>query len=122
MIYPWTSPVSILTKLLKTSTPLLYIFADDTSLNIIVEDPIHTADQLNSDLAKLHRWAHKWLVSFNPGMSECIRLSMSCQFTLRSVVILYMMCKLHYDDDSIVKTRGGGGGAWNSPLRKMMVF
>ena len=75
MIYPWTSTVSILTKLLKTSTPLLYIFADDTSLNIIVEDPIHTSDQLNSDLAKLHRWAHKWLVSFNPGMSEYILLS-----------------------------------------------
>ena len=37
-----------------------------------------------------------------------------------------MMCKLHYDDEGIVKTRGGGegrgGGAWNWPSRKMMVY
>ena len=53
--------------LLKTLTPLLDFFADDTSLNIIVDDPMQTADQLNSDLAKIHCWADKWLVTINPG-------------------------------------------------------
>ena len=42
------------------------LFADDTSWSIIVDDPIQAADQLNLDLAKIHRWADKWLVTFNP--------------------------------------------------------
>ena len=33
------------------------LFADDTSLYIIVEDPLRAAGQLNSDLAKIHLWA-----------------------------------------------------------------
>ena len=45
-------------------------FAYDTSLYIIVDDPIQTAEQLNLDLAKIHHWADKWLVTFNPGKSE----------------------------------------------------
>ena len=33
---------------------------------------IQAADQLNSDLAKIHRYADKWLVTFNSGKSESI--------------------------------------------------
>ena len=51
------------------------LFADDTSLYIIVDDPIQAAEQLNLDLAKIHHWADKWLVTFNPGKSESILLS-----------------------------------------------
>ena len=51
------------------------LFADDTSLYIIVEDPLRAADQLNSDLAKIHLWANKWLVSFNPSKSASIIFS-----------------------------------------------
>ena len=40
------------------------LFADDTSLYIIVENPFQAAEQLNSDLQKIHRWAAKWLVTF----------------------------------------------------------
>ena len=51
------------------------LFADDTSLYIIVYDPIQAAEQINLDLAKIHHWADKWLVTFNPGKSESILLS-----------------------------------------------
>ena len=46
------------------------LFADDTSLYIIVDDPIQAAEQLNMDLAKIHRWAEKWLLTFNPVSSS----------------------------------------------------
>ena len=39
------------------------LFDDDTSLYIIVDNPI-------SDLAKIHAWAVRWLVSFYPAKSE----------------------------------------------------
>ena len=51
------------------------LFADDTGLYIIVEDPLRAANQFNSDLAKIHLWATKWLVSFHPSKSESIIFS-----------------------------------------------
>ena len=51
------------------------LFADDTTLYIIVANPLHAANQLNSDLSKIHQWATKWLVTFNPSKSESIIFS-----------------------------------------------
>ena len=45
------------------------LFADDTSLYIIVDNPVDAAIELNSDLLKIHHWATKWLVTFNPAKS-----------------------------------------------------
>ena len=48
------------------SLPLIY--ADDTSLLEIVDDPAVSADRLtcNSDLKKIAVWADKWLVTIKP--------------------------------------------------------
>ena len=51
------------------------LFADDTSLYIIVDNPVQAADQLYSDLTKIHQWANKRLVTFNPTKSESIIFS-----------------------------------------------
>ena len=50
-------------------------FADDTSLYLIVDEPCVAATQFSSDLAKIHMWAEKWLVKFNPAKSEAIVIS-----------------------------------------------
>ena len=42
------------------------LFADDTSLFIIVDDP---------DLDKISNWASKWLVTFNPSKTETLLFS-----------------------------------------------
>ena len=42
------------------------LFADDTSLYIIVTDPDTSAELLTSDLVKIEDWAEKWLVTFQP--------------------------------------------------------
>ena len=39
------------------------LFADDTSIYLIVDDPNETADSLNNDLTKIHDWTTKWLVT-----------------------------------------------------------
>ena len=51
------------------------LFADDTSLYIVVDNPQQAANLLNADLAKIHLWASRWLVSFNPSKSESMTLS-----------------------------------------------
>ena len=51
------------------------LFADDTSLFIIVDNPTTAALCLNSDLEKLSRWAAIWLVTFNPFKNESLLIS-----------------------------------------------
>ena len=41
------------------------LFADDTSLNIVVENPTAAAITLNNDLNFITAWASDWLVDFN---------------------------------------------------------
>ena len=51
------------------------LFADDTSLYLVVDDPIETAETINGDLDKIHIWSEKWLVKFNPQKTETMILS-----------------------------------------------
>ena len=51
------------------------LFADDTSLFIIVDNPVTAADSLNTDLTKISQWAATWLVTFNPAKTEALLFS-----------------------------------------------
>ena len=51
------------------------IFADDTSLYLIVDSPIVCSNILNKDLRTIHSWADKWLVNFNANKTESILFS-----------------------------------------------
>ena len=51
------------------------LFADDTSLYIIVDSPDHAAQLLIADLEKITKWAETWLVKFNPGKTESLLIS-----------------------------------------------
>ena len=51
------------------------LFADDTSLYLVVDDPIETVETLNGDLDKINIWSEKWLVKFNPQKTETMILS-----------------------------------------------
>ena len=48
----------------------IQLFADDTSLYLLVEHPDVTAQLLNIDLETIAKWAKLWLVAFNPSKSE----------------------------------------------------
>ena len=51
------------------------LFAEDTSLYIIVDTPVNAAFKLNSDLLKIHNWATRWRVTFNPSKSKSLLIS-----------------------------------------------
>ena len=46
------------------------LFADDTSLYLIVNEPVEAARCLNSDLELICQWAERWLVKCNTAESE----------------------------------------------------
>ena len=51
------------------------LFADDTSLYIIVDDPVTAAGCLNTDLQRITRWASLWLVKFNRAFRQRLKRS-----------------------------------------------
>ena len=51
------------------------LFADDTSLLDIIDDPDLSAKRLNDDLERLHIWSSKWLVTFNLAKTEVVTCS-----------------------------------------------
>ena len=51
------------------------LFADDTSLFIIVNDPASAATFLNSDLVKISQWTNTRLMTFNPSKSVAFLIS-----------------------------------------------
>ena len=46
------------------------VFADDTSLFSIVNDPDISALELNHDLHLISQWAYQWKMSFNPDPTK----------------------------------------------------
>ena len=74
--------------LLKIFTVTYVFFADDTCLFIIVDDPIEAAQMLNSDMDKIHQWAKKWLVRFNPAKSETLIFSRKIKKPFHSNIIM----------------------------------
>ena len=42
---------------------MAFVYADDTTLFEVVDDPIASAEKLNSDLVKISEWSDKWLVT-----------------------------------------------------------
>ena len=58
----------IVTKIKST----VRLFADNTSLYLIVDGPIEAARCLNSDLELIYQWAECWLVKFNAAESELL--------------------------------------------------
>ena len=47
-------------------TSTVKLFADDTSLFLVVNDPNISANELDKDLELISEWAYKWKMSFNP--------------------------------------------------------
>jgi len=51
------------------------LFADDTSLFVVVDNPNSAAAVLERDIDKIAKWADTWLVKFNPLKSESLVIS-----------------------------------------------
>jgi hypothetical protein len=52
-----------------------FLYADDTSLLEIVEDPQLTSAKLNSDLTNISKWTRDWLVTIHPSKIEAVIFS-----------------------------------------------
>ena len=51
------------------------LFADDTTIYIIIDNPQTAAFILNTDLETINGWSHDWLVDFNPTKTSTLLIS-----------------------------------------------
>ena len=51
------------------------LFADDTSIYIVIENVINAALEMNENLNKVNTWSKQWLVQFNPRKTESLLIS-----------------------------------------------
>ena len=58
------------TTLLIMSSSIVFLYADDTSLFDVVDDPTVSAAKLNSDLERICDWAKRWLVTINTSKTK----------------------------------------------------
>ena len=62
------------------------LFADDSTIYIIVDFPDSAAQILNIDLERIAHWAAKWLVGFNAKKTEALLISRRlCRFNHRTL-------------------------------------
>ena len=54
---------------------MIKLFADDTSLYIVVDNSDTSAVLLNNALDQINKWSRQWLVSFNPAKTESLTIS-----------------------------------------------
>ena len=52
-----------------------FIFADDTTLFGVVDNPINSAQLLNKDLNKISQWSDQGLVTMNPSKTRPMTFS-----------------------------------------------
>ena len=64
------------------------LFADDTSLYIIVDFPDSAAQILNVDLQRIGNWADVWLVDFNANKTEAFLASRRINMNIHSTLHL----------------------------------
>ena len=59
------------------------LFADDTILYILVDNPVTSAAALNDDLKRIGTWASKWLVRFSAPKTKTMYISKKKQQALK---------------------------------------
>ena len=75
------------------------LFADDTSLFSVIHDSNTSALELNSDLAKINRWAFQWKMSFNPDPKKPAQKVI---FSRKSKAILHP--PLVFNNNNVIQT------------------
>ena len=75
-LYLWAATLLVyINDIVEDISSTIRLFADDTSLYLIVDSPLEAAMTLNRGVSRVYAWAKKWLVTFNPDKSEALLIS-----------------------------------------------
>lgn len=89
------------------------LFADDTFLYIIVDNPTDASDIINSDLQKIANWANTWLVSFNPNKTDSMIISRKTSTPFHPMLYMYNIPITEVDHHKHLGVYFSSDGSWN---------
>jgi hypothetical protein len=58
------------------------LFADDTSLFIIIDDSnyIEASEILSTNLGRIYKWSRDWAIKFNPNKTESVLFTIHVKY------------------------------------------
>ena len=92
------------------------LFVDDTSIFIIVENPISAAQPLNSDLEKIAKWALDWLATFNPIKTEALLISRKLQTFNHPPLFMFNQQIMEVDTHKHLVIHLSNDGSWHKQI------
>ena len=70
------SPLCIINDIVEDIESGINLFADDTSLSLVVRNPSDAGMILQDDINKINNWAESWLCQISPS-----KIGIACHFT-----------------------------------------
>ena len=92
------------------------LFADNTSLYLVVDNEYEAAEQLNEYIESIHQWSQKWLIKFNLDNTEIMTMSKKKHHKPHHPLV--------YMDNVIIKEVGltiSEDGNWNEHVKNIMI-
>ena len=96
------------------------LFADDTSLYIVVENAMNAAKIINSDLAKINEWSKQWLVKFNPSKTECLTISRKIRKPFHPALYFDNECLTEIDSHKHLGVTIANDLSWNLHVKEII--
>ena len=103
--------------IVKDINSIIRLFADDTSLYIIVDSPEEASQIINQDLVRISAWAEKWLVSFNPNKTEYILLSRKLNKPVHPPVIMNNQVITEVESHKHLGVTFESSGTWHKHMQ-----
>ena len=96
------------------------LFADDTSLYVIVDNPQRSADLLNTDLSNIHQWASNWLVNFNPNKTEALTITRKLNKPIHPDLFMNNVPITNVSEHKHLGVVLSNNGKWHSHISSMV--
>ena len=104
--------------IVKDIQSTIRLFADDTSLYIIVDPPDNASNTLNQDQAKISSWADRWLVLFNPKKTESILFSRKCNKPVHPPLIMNNETLTNVESHKHLGITFESSGSWHKHIQQ----
>ena len=95
------------------------LFADDTSMYLVLENPDIAVATLQSDIDKVSNWADKWHVDFNPYKSKYLLISRNTGVNPHPSLYMNGVQVSPASDHKHLALQLSGNGTWQSHIEYM---
>lgn len=106
--------------IVRDITANIRLFADDTTLYLIVDNPETASQLLNNSLQLIYDWSRKWLVSFNPQKTESMVISRKHNKITHPTLSLNNVDIIETNEHKHLGITFSSDGSWNQHVSNIL--